>query len=731
VSTITPTAGQVACSMSSVLLRRLRQTGGERLVHDVLAKAGVDHTPEYLGDPANWIWYREAVALFEAAVELTGDERLPQRVGEDAVRQHAGSPVATLLRGLGSPQAVYEQLTVAVTKFSTVTELHPVEVSPGRAVVRARAREGFGHHPHMCAWRIGLLSTPTVLFGLAPARVEHRECALRGDEHCVYVLTWDADAAEAAGDPQQIITALESQLAAMTDRLDSMYATARDLIALDDVDGALQRITERAATAVRVPTYLLAVHTGEDQRLHVHHRGLGGADLDEEARRLLEGDPDADESRLVAEVASATRHYGRIMAASPAGAFFPHERDLFAVYARYAAAVLDTYSALDAARRREAQSTALLGLAQAVASASTTDDVARRLADAVPSVVDSDRVIVFLWDEAEQALACAAATATGAPVGEDITSLRIRPSETVTLASLVADPNPQPRFFDGDADDPYVRGILRTTGSQALIVAPIVAHERFYGILNVSVVERAERLSPTPELLGRLAGVVAQAATALDNARLIDEMSEQARTDNLTGLLGHRAFHETLGEAVAAGGEFTLASVDIDDFKRVNDRHGHPVGDQALRCVAAALRRSVRDADLVFRVGGEEFAVLMPGLGGRDAATVAERLRAAVAEATFDPPLRVSVGLASWPHDAGDGETLLERADVALYAAKRGGKDRVRLVADVGAGAAGDVAGEERRRALEVARALGLDDARAGEVEAVLARVLGHALRAA
>jgi diguanylate cyclase (GGDEF)-like protein len=715
VSADAPSAGQVACSMSSVLLRRLRQTSGDQMVRDVLDRAGVTYEPAFLDDPANWIWYEEACALFEAAVALTGDDRLPQRVGEDAVRQHAGSPVATILRGLGSPQAVYEQLTVAVTKFSTVTELHPVEVSPGRAVVRAQARHGFGHHPHMCAWRVGLLSTPTALFGLAPARVDHAECALRGDEHCVYVMTWDADAAAAAGDPQQIITALEAQLAAMTDRLDSMYATARDLIALDDVDGALQRITERAATAVRVPTYLLAVHTGEDQHLHVHHRGLpAGADPAEEARALLECDPRADDSRLVAEVASTTRRYGRIMAASPAGAFFPHERDLFVVYARYAAAVLDTYSALDAARRREAQSRALLGLAQAVAAASTSDDVARRLAGAVPAVVDSDRVLVFLWDEGEGALACRAVTESGAEVGEEITSLRIRPSDTPALATLLAAPRPEPLFFDRDTDDPYIAGVLASTGSRALIVVPIVAQDRFYGILNVSVVDRAERLDPTPALLDRLAGVVAQAATALDNARLIEDMSEQARRDNLTGLLGHRAFHETLHEALGTVEAFTLACLDIDDFKRINDGHGHPVGDEALRLVADGLRSSVRDGDTVFRTGGEEFAVLMRGVAPGDAAAVAERLRAVVAEIPFRTPLRVSVGLASWPGDAADGERLLERADAALYAAKRDGKDRVR--------AAGDGQSPERRRALEVVRALGLDDARADEVAAVLTR---------
>src|SRR5205085_2845846 len=160
----------------------------------------------------------------------------------------------------------------------------------------------------------------------------------------------------------------------------------------------------------------------------------------------------------------ATRHYGRLMAQSPGGAFFAHEREMLDVYARYAATVLDTATALDEARSREEQSRALLELSRAVAAASTSDEVARRLADVVP----------------------------------------------------------------------------------ALVVVPIVAHDHFYGSLHVSVTERAERLQPTPALLDLLEGVVAQTATALDNARLIETMAHQARFDNLTGLLGHRAFHEAL-----------------------------------------------------------------------------------------------------------------------------------------------------------------------------------------
>ncbi len=95
--------------------------------------------------------------------------------------------------------------------------------------------------------------------------------------------------------------------------------------------------------------------------------------------------------------------------------------------------------------------------------------------------------------------------------------------------------------------------------------------------------------------------------------------------------------------------------------------------------VAGALRRSVRDGDAVFRVGGEEFAVLLRGLTAQDALPVAERLRAAVASIDFVAPLHVSVGLASWPADASDRGRLIEVADAALYAAKRDGKHSTRL----------------------------------------------------
>jgi diguanylate cyclase (GGDEF)-like protein len=302
----------------------------------------------------------------------------------------------------------------------------------------------------------------------------------------------------------------------------------------------------------------------------------------------------------------------------------------------------------------------------------------------VPVVVDCDRVAVFLRGETEDTLTCHAITEVDGEGGRLVRDLHLRFSDTPLLAGLVADPDPQPVFIDSSTDDDFVREMLARTGAQAAIAVPLAANGRFHGILNVTVTERAERLSPSPALLDLLAGVVAQASTALDNALLLETMSHQARHDNLTGLLGHRAFHESLDERLDVDepdAKFTLATIDIDDFKLVNDEHGHPAGDAALCEVADALRLSVRDHDTVFRVGGEEFAVLLPGLTAADALPVAERLRAAVAEAPFEPSLRVSIGLASWPRDAADRDTLLERADAALYAAKRAGKDRTVLAA--------------------------------------------------
>src|SRR3954454_22081114 len=123
-----PKTGQIACSMPSVLLRHVRATLGDDAVAELLERAGVPYTAAFIEDIGNWIWYEEALPLFVIAAEMTGDDRIGTRIGERRVRQHAGTPVATLFRSLGSPEAVFEQLALAATKFSTITDMEPLEV---------------------------------------------------------------------------------------------------------------------------------------------------------------------------------------------------------------------------------------------------------------------------------------------------------------------------------------------------------------------------------------------------------------------------------------------------------------------------------------------------------------------------------------------------------------------------------------------------------------------------
>jgi len=165
------------------------------------------------------------------------------------------------------------------------------------------------------------------------------------------------------------------------------------------------------------------------------------------------------------------------------------------------------------------------------------------------------------------------------------------------------------------------------------------------------------------------------------------ELERLATQDELTGALNARAFAERLAQELDRNRRYSrplaLLYVDLDDFKAVNDRHGHQTGDAVLRLVADATRRAVRQADIVGRLGGDEFAVLMPETEGGVAEAAATRLASGI-RTVFrgTPSVTASIGLVSTVNAATTGaEELLRRADQAMYEAKRGGKDRVVQVA--------------------------------------------------
>jgi uncharacterized protein (TIGR02265 family) len=667
---------QIACSLTSTLLRRVERVGGNVAVERVLKAASSPYSAGYLRDVSNWVSYAEASALFAAAVEVTGDEGLPRRAGEDTVRQHAGTPVASLLRSMGSPEAILEQMSIAVTKFSMVTEIEAVEVGPGRAILHARGRDGFKRDKYLCEWTQGVLSHPTMLFGLPPGTVVETECQARGGSKCVYEVRWDAADAAGAIDPEHHITSLETQLAAMAERVESVLATAGDLIANDDVDAALVRIIERAATTVRAPRYLLAVRPAEGGELHCHHLGLTAEAAADVAARLERTDAPAPDGWLVAEVRSSVRAYGWLVAINDqASGFFPQERQLFGVYARFAASVLDRATALAEVQHHHDEAHAMLGLSRTLAAAGGTEDVVAGIVGTVPTVVDCDRVGLFLWDEQAGELY--------APPGNDerVLARRVRPSDSASVAAMIASAEPEPLFYDTTTDDPFLARLLEAFGESATLVMPVAARGEFLGVLTVSAIDRPERVRPRPQLLDLLAGVVAQAATALQRGQLMDRITYQSLHDGLTGLANRELFGRRLEEAVAVAeadqAMVALFYADVDSFKLVNDIHGHLAGDALLRQVADRLARSVRRQDTVARLGGDEFAVLLGGDPSQAEIEAVARRVAAVFETDFvveGLPLNMSasVGRAVWPADGAELDGLLRSADTDMYRVKRG-----------------------------------------------------------
>jgi diguanylate cyclase (GGDEF)-like protein len=172
--------------------------------------------------------------------------------------------------------------------------------------------------------------------------------------------------------------------------------------------------------------------------------------------------------------------------------------------------------------------------------------------------------------------------------------------------------------------------------------------------------------------------------------RSASELEESATLDSLTSLWNRRVFSERLTEEVSRhlryGTPVSLLMMDLDGFKSINDEYGHVAGDAVLSSVAELLRSSLRTTDLPSRYGGDEFAVILPGVIKTDAFAVAEKLRAAVAGLRVElgrngdvADVRISIGVAAAAQGAGDPLDLVEAADRALYQAKDAGKDQVRL----------------------------------------------------
>jgi len=222
---------------------------------------------------------------------------------------------------------------------------------------------------------------------------------------------------------------------------------------------------------------------------------------------------------------------------------------------------------------------------------------------------------------------------------------------------------------------------------KSLFGRPLIAGDKFIGAAFLSSIRANVFTEYHRNFMDTLLN---QVSMVVDNSLLHRSIQEMARTDGLTGLFNHRTFMEKLSDEyrrlAREPRSFSILLVDIDHFKKVNDTHGHPVGDLVIKRVAAVMKDVVRGSDFVARYGGEEFAVGMVNTDERGAQQTAERVRKKVEDASVEvdkitKPIKITVsgGIASFPADTKALEELIELSDAALYHAKGHGRNRVSL----------------------------------------------------
>ena len=220
-------------------------------------------------------------------------------------------------------------------------------------------------------------------------------------------------------------------------------------------------------------------------------------------------------------------------------------------------------------------------------------------------------------------------------------------------------------------------------GVRSYIAVPVLVDDELRGILLSTNHGRARRYRAAD--VRSATALAAQASAALRYALVYEQTLEAAQRDHLTGLGNRRAFSEQLTAEVERARrharDLSVLVLDLDHLKDINDTRGHAAGDEALENVGSTVRSGSRREDGVFRIGGDEFALVLPETGSEEACAVAERIRLSVRRGQLtgnnDHPLTVSVGVSSFPEHGSTADELFERADAAMYEVKRAGRDAV------------------------------------------------------
>ncbi|TKJ29506.1 MAG: hypothetical protein CEE40_08380 [Chloroflexi bacterium B3_Chlor] len=329
----------------------------------------------------------------------------------------------------------------------------------------------------------------------------------------------------------------------------------------------------------------------------------------------------------------------------------------------------------------------LYGVSKSVTSLLDPNEVLIRIVEATTRITGAEETSLFLLDEETQDLQLRAVQGVG-----DQRAHEVRESAGDAIVRQV--------MTSGEVATIQSPRSRKTDPLLATLAVPLKVRERTVGVLRASSAEAMKPFNDNDRYL--LSALADYATIAIENARLYEavqqELAERKRAeetirqlayhDTLTGLPNRTLFNDRLGVALAQARRHKLKLavmlLDLDHFKDVNDSLGHSVGDQLLQAVGERLVNLLRESDTVCRMGGDEFLLLLPEMAkaeyaGKAAERILEVIREPFSLANHKLRITTSLGIALYPDDGGDGDTLVKNADVAMYVAKDKGRDRYQV----------------------------------------------------
>ena len=359
----------------------------------------------------------------------------------------------------------------------------------------------------------------------------------------------------------------------------------------------------------------------------------------------------------------------------------PHEEEIVAQAARFCLRTIQNERVFLQLERAKVEEGKLYRAARALGAALSEKDVLDAGVKSAREIASFDLAAVTVFDEASGVHEVVAAQSTGREI-DDLVGTRF--SHNAGLVAMVVQ-NRCPLPYRGDyetARQVVLNKRLPWPSLPSLLVLPLLMHDRALGTLILGAKRRrafGDSVRPTLEVLA------SHLAVSLSNARMVHKLETMATTDGLTGLLNKRAMLEAATQKITAAARFSrplaLVVIDLDFFKRVNDTHGHDMGDRVLRGLGEILKRQKRATDVVARFGGEEFVVLCEQTDEDGAMLLADRIREELGKTSFRAPVGVlsvtcSVGVSTFPAAGRAWDSLFKAADDALYVSKRSGRNR-------------------------------------------------------